>query len=360
MGNKEKNKYTPDTVFPPGDTLEETLEEIGMSQAELAERMDVTTKHVNSIIKGKASITEDTALRMERVLGVPASFWQNLEQQYRSFLARKRERERLAEKKDWLSKFPIKEMIKRKWIQKADDPIDQQQELLNFFGVASWTSWAGIWSAKRTEYRKSDVFKTNSNAMAAWLRKGEIEAEAMECNTYDEKYFRKQLKNLRKLTIKEPEIFLPEIQRLCAECGVAVVFLKELPQTRVNGATRWLKKDKALIQISDRYKRDDQFWFTFFHEAGHILLHGKKDVFIEDDMEKANDPKEKEADEFAQNILIPQKEYRKLIRKFPTLEEIKLFSEKLQIAPGIVVGRLQHDQILSFSAGNKLKQKIVF
>jgi len=360
MVRERKNKYTPDLVFPPGDTLKEVLEEIGMSQAELSERMSVTVKHVNSIVKGKASITEDTALRMERVLGVPASFWENLEQQYRSYLARKQERERLVEKKGWLARFPVNEMIKRRWIQKCNDPIEQLKELLTFFRVASWESYEDIWTEEGVAYRKSKAFKINSYALAAWLRKGEIEAESVKCGSFNEKGFKRQLKRIRKLSTEPPDVFLPKIKELCAECGVAVVFLKELPEIRVSGVTKWIKKDKALIQMSDRYKSDDHFWFTFFHEAGHILLHGKRDVFIENETVMTEDPKEEEANKFARDLLIPPKEYRKLTAKKPSLGDVELFAKRLQISPSIVVGRLQHDKILSFSVGHKFKQKIEF
>lgn len=359
MGNESKNRYAPDVVFPPGYTLAEILEETGMSQADLAERMNVTPKHVNGMIKGKAPVTEETALRLERVLGVPASFWQNLELQYRSYLARRQERERLSEKKEWLARFPVAEMIRRKWIRKCNDEIDQLAEMLNFFRVATWDSWQDVWNGEGAAYRKSSVFRTNPNAMAAWLRKGEIEAEALECAPYDEKAFRKILQEIRELTRERPGVFLTEVPARCAACGVAVVFLKELSKTRVSGAARWLKKDRALIQISDRYKSDGQFWFSFFHEAGHILLHGKREVFIEDEEEKGDDPKEREADAFSRDILIPPKRYRELTRRKITLSAVESFAEEIGVSPGIVVGRLQHDRLLRFSVGNKLKQRIV-
>ncbi len=358
MANARKNKYQPDFAVPPGYTLHETLEAMGMPQAELAKRMGVTEKHITAIIKGKASISEETALKLERVLGIDASFWRSLEHQYRKYLAEKEERERLSREQKWLEKFPVQDMVRLGWINKHKDPVDQLTELLAFFGVASLEGWKNVW-ADQASFRKSRSFQVNSNAMAAWLRKGELLAETMECKPFDKKRFKKILPRIRKLSNLSPEEYLPHLRELCAECGVAVVLLPELQGTRVNGATRWLRKDKALIQLSDRYKKDDHFWFTFFHEVGHILLHGKKEVFIEEETKEHKNSKEEEADRFARDTLIPLDQYKQLVRNKPlTLEKIKLFAKNNQIAPGIVVGRLQYDGVISFSQGNRLKKTI--
>jgi Zn-dependent peptidase ImmA (M78 family) len=139
---------------------------------------------------------------------------------------------------------------------------------------------------------------------------------------------------------------------------VAVVFVPELPKTRVSGATQWLNKDKALIQLSLRHKTNDHLWFTFFHEAGHILLHGKKDVFV--DTVTGNDgEKEDEANTFAGDFLLPKRSYKEFAdRHFkfsPTV--INQFADDIGIAPGIVAGRLQHDGLLRYDACNDLKEK---
>ena len=143
--------------------------------------------------------------------------------------------------------------------------------------------------------------------------------------------------------------------RLCAKSGVAVIFTPELPKTRISGATRWLNANKALIQLSLRYKTDDHLWFTFFHEAGHILLHGKKDVFIESDGD--TDTKEVEANRFAANFLIPPAEFKRISMSANISKKaIVSFAKEIGISPGIVVGRLQHEGILKRSYRNELKK----
>ena len=358
MISQQEYEYKPDVVFPPGETLQETLETLGMSRKDLAARTGLTAKHINEIIKGRASISEDTALRLERVLGIDASFWRNLEHQYRRFLAEQSEREALRQIQEWLSRFPLKKMIQWGWIREFKDQVEQSTELLSFFQVANWDSWENVW-AEEAAFRKSPAFQSNPYAIAAWLRRGEILAESIECDEFDAKGLRGILDDLKRLSRLSPDEYLTRLQEMCAQYGVAVVFLPELPETRVCGVTRWLRKNKALIQLSDRYKKDDHFWFTFFHEMGHVLQHRKKEVFIEEDGERDKDPKEEQADRFAANTLIPPREYSKLVRGGkPELKEIEEFAERLGIAPGIVVGRLQHDKILNYSQGNKFKQSI--
>jgi addiction module HigA family antidote len=351
MSNGARHQYDPDTISPPGETLEETLAAIGMSQVELARRTGRPLKTINEIIKGKTAITPETALQFERVLGIPASFWNNREREYRDVLARIADRECLRKSLELLKKIPVNAMIKLGWIARRPDKIEQLQEVLAFFGVASPEL-----DVVPAAFRKSPAYESDPFALAAWLRKGEIEAARIRCSPFDEDFFRVALGKVRQITTDPPRDFVPETQRLCADSGVAVVFVPELPRTRAHGATRWLGPDKALIQLSLRYKSDDMLWFTFFHEAGHILLHGKRDAFLEGD--GSNGKKEAEANRFAEQMLIPDEDLQRFIDSGQkSLTAIERFAKQLRIAPGIVVGRLQHEGYLPKSHGNGLKRR---
>jgi HTH-type transcriptional regulator/antitoxin HigA len=365
MDRKAEQSFQPDYAVSPGETLKETLETIGMSQTDLAERTGRPKKTINEIIMGKAVITSETALQLERVLGIPASFWNNLERNYQERLARIREEDYLKKQANWLKEFPLAAMAKMDWLKKEDNPIKMLQALLNFFGVAGVNEWRGVWEKPQAAYRNSTAFQSNPAAVAAWLRMGEIEGQKIECRIFEPRSFRSALQQIRSLTNKSPEVFEPVMKELCAGSGVALVFIPELPGTRLYGATRWLKPSKALIQLSLRGKSDDHLWFTFFHEAGHILLHGKKEVFIEAQgygrQETERVSKEKEADLFAQEMLISKEAYNNFITVNDySPDRILGFAEQIGIAPGIIVGRLQHDNIISFSQGNKLKKRFRF
>ena len=355
MSNTTQNQYVPDYVVPPGEILLEAIEERGMTQTELADRTGRKKKTINEIVKGIAPITPETALQFERALGVPADFWSNLEKNYRTGLARLAEKERLKEHVDWLGIFPIKAMVNKGWLEAEKDKVLQVQGVLNYFGVASPEQWEEMWMGESVAFRKSPTFESNPGALAAWLRQGELEAQNISCDPYDKSGFRAALHEIRSLTTTDPEVFQPELIGLCASSGVAVTFVPELPKTCISGSTRWLSPRKALIQLSLRHKSNDHLWFTFFHEAAHILLHGKKELFIDNPKNKGD--KEDQANEFAAHFLVPQAKYESFLTKTNPRSKASIckFAEEIGIAPGIVVGRLQHDEIIPPSHCNGLK-----
>jgi HTH-type transcriptional regulator / antitoxin HigA len=357
MIEQYRNQYLPDYVSPPGDTLAETLAAIGMSQAELSERTGRAKKTINEIIKGKAPITPNIALELESVLAVPAGFWNSRESQYREYLARKDEQERFERHLQWLDLFPVSEMVKFGWIKGFKDKLQQLREILRFFQISSPDQWEKYTQGYTDQiaFRKSVAFRSSIPAVIAWLRRGEIKAKGIECAPYDQGNFKKALGSIKLLTTQPPPIFQPEMTTLAAEAGVAVVFVQELPRTRVSAATRWLSANKAMIQLSLLYKMNDQFWFSFFHEAAHILLHGKRDIFINEQIGSKGE-KEEQANTYAANFLVPPAVFRALTKTgIPSKGEVKAFSSELGIPPGITVGRLQREKVIPWSYYNDLK-----
>ncbi|MFZ3041088.1 MAG: HigA family addiction module antitoxin [Thiobacillus sp.] len=350
--------FQPDYSIPPGEILGEYLESFGMSQRDLAIRTGLTPKTINEIVNAKASVTAETALKFERVLGRPAHFWQNLESLYQESRAREQERDRLqAAGLDWLKRVPVAAMAKMDWLPRLPDPVSQLDAVLRFFGVNAVAQWQAMWDGHQVAYRQCKKFEAHPEAVSAWLRKGELEAQRIRCAPYDKARFQAVLHEIRELTRQPLEIFQPRLIELCATAGVAVAFVPELPKTGVSGATRWLSADKALIQVSLRYKSDDQLWFTFFHEAGHVLLHGKKDIFIEGN--GMDNEKEHEANRYAADFLIPPAKLKELMRAGrPTLALAEAFAAEIGIASGIVVGRLQREGVYDHKIGNGLKRRL--
>jgi len=348
------NEYEPDYVSCPGETLQDIIESLNMTQVDLAKRTGRPVKTISEIIRGKSAITPGTALQLEKVLKIPASFWNNREGQYREFLAKVEERKTMVRRLGWLNKLPINEMAKMGWIKRYKDGLQQLTEVLKFFGIASPEQWEQIWNNPSAAFRKSKAFRSDPHALSVWLRQGEIEAQNIQCLDYNPGTFKKALNKIRGLTTKEPDVFVPKMTELCSKSGVAVVFVPEIKNTSVWGATRWLSPRKALIQLSLRYKTNDHLWFSFFHEAGHILLYGKREVFIKCGDEH-NDSEEK-ADNFSKNTLIPEKDYKEFFEHGDfSKKSIMQFAQKIGIAPGIVVGRLQHDGYILHSHFNHLK-----
>ena len=354
------NEYLPDYAVAPGEILDHELDIRGMSQKELANRTGLTTKHLISILNGKSSITPETAIKFERALGMPADYWLNLESHYQETVARLNEDALLESDLDWLNRIQVKTMIKLGWLEKFSDPKAQLIAVLRFFGIASVNQWDDVWANLNVAYRQHNTHEIFAESVSAWLRRGEIESNEISCQPYDKTVFRQSLDQIRKLTIQEPNFFVPEMQRLCAAAGVAVVFVPALPKTGVSGATRWLNPNKAIIQLSLRYKTNDHLWFTFFHEAAHILLHGKKELFLEG-ANGLDEEKEAEANDFAASELIPKKAFELLINQKPISKQaIISFAKNQGIAPGIVVGQLQHKKHLHITHCNDLKARFVW
>lgn len=348
-------------LSPPGDTIQETIDSLGMTQAELAERIGRPKEKVNEIIKGKERISYPTAFSLEKVLGIPASFWLNREKDYREQLFQIQEQEKLEKHIEWLRLFPYNELKKMGWLTDSKENHVKVNSLLQFFGIASPEEWDRIYIQKEVSvsFRISLANTKSPHAISAWLRIGEKQADNLNLSEYDKKTFRVGLKRIKELACNMPEGFAKDLQDLCASSGVAVVYTPNLPKAPISGATRWYR-NKPLIQLSGRYKTDDHFWFSFFHEAAHILLHGKKDIFLENlEGTEKDQIKEKEADDFAANFLLKENEFKEIIASLPLNDEgITQLSDRYKISPGIIIGRLQHEKIIDPSVGNHHKIKI--
>jgi len=353
------NEYFPTDVSAPGETLREILSERSISQADLAGRMGRPQKTISEIMNGKASITPETALGLELVLSIPAEFWIAREGDYRTYLARREQEECLRKDATWARRFPIRKMIEHKWIPKHLDASSLVRNLLEFFGVASSQQWETMFSSYEVAFRKPAAFNADIYALSAWLRAGVSAAEKSNMRPFDSNGFLDALNEARKLITGPPEEFAPALTRIFSEAGVAVAFVPELPKSRASGATMWLSPDRALIQLSLRYKTDDHLWFTFFHEAAHVLLHSKRSIFLETD--KHHGKQEQEANKWAADFLIPPKEYTRFTSQgVCNKSEIRTFAAKLGLPPGLVVGRLQHDKLLDYAYCNDLKRRLVW
>lgn len=339
MKAKKKYTYEPDYAVAPGETLSEVMTSLDMNQKELAQRLELTEQTLIRIFKGEQPISYATANRLELVTRVPARFWNNLEAEYREQLAKLEERQRLADSIEWLRTVPVKELIDRGCLEPQADKVSMLREVLKFYGVGSVDAWSDFWDVPAVAARRSPCFETRPGDASAWIRQGELQAHEVECQPFDKILFKEALRKIRGLTCEPAEVFEPEMKRLCAEAGVAVALVREMKKVPWSGATKWLTPNKAMILLCLRGKGEDKFWFSFFHEAGHVLHDNKKDLLINDGSH--DDPREVRANKFAADILIPEK-YNVIIPTLQSRAEILQLAGDLGIAPGIVVGRYHH------------------
>lgn len=350
----------------PGETVLEYLGFYEWSQRELARRIGLAPKTISEICNGKAPITPNTALALEKVFRRPAHFWLNLQRNFDEAIARHRESSKAADWSQWAKRFPLREM--RRLNFSLPPGHSEAEALLSFFGVSSPESWEAVWASASVAYRQTRRFKTTEESIAAWVRETEIVAKGLNVAPFDESRLLSSMSELRHMTRRRAEEIMEPVQQMCAAAGLAVVWVPELRNTGISGCARWLSDKRALIGLTLRYKTDDQLWFTLFHELAHVLLHRHKRAFVIDNAAKdledpVVDPEmqqlEMEANRFAADILIPPKLLGEFVRmEIFTNESIHDFAELLGVGPGIVVGRLQFDGILGRHQGNALKQKL--
>ncbi len=358
---KEDIQIAEEMISPPGETLEEILDSNGMNQTELAERMNRPQKTINEIIKGKASITPETAIQLQHVLGLSAEFWLEREKSYQLEREKINQAKRFFELKDWLKQFPLSAMKKMGWINyNGRQALSKAEAVFAFFAVSDNVAYEKYYQQNyQRAYRSTDKRTKNPSAVNAWLRKGELQAMELEAPEYCEKKFKQVLSEVKSLMAEQPDSFFEKLQSLCLEAGVKVVYTPCLPGTKLHGSTSWIKGN-PVIQLSNQYKRNDIFWFTFFHEAGHILKHGKKDIFVEGadiTYTKEGLRKEEEADSFAVRYVFSKKEEQRFLELMgDTEDKVQLvhdFAREINTHPAIIIGRLAKEGYIHDSEGWK-------
>ncbi|MBU2493323.1 MAG: HigA family addiction module antidote protein [Bacteroidetes bacterium] len=358
--------YYSDLSIPPGEFLEEVIEDMGMGKDELARRMNRPPTKLTAIFNGSKAITPDTALQLEKVTGVPAHIWIGLEAEYRLTLARNneaKEHEKLKEETKLVKNYCYNQLQKMGFVKGTTKPLEKVLELHKYFGV---TSLRNLTEVKRYAplYRqqKSGKGKISSEALTSWLRLGELKAYDIDCAEFDKDKLISIIPELRGMTLKSPKEFRPLLEQKLASVGIALVIVPHFPNTGAHGATFWVNKNKAVLMLTLRGSWADMFWFSLFHEIGHILLHSRQQVIIESDSSDFTVQQlEDEANGFASRNLIPPQEYKDFLKGGSFFKnDIKPFARKIAIHPGVVVGRLHHEKIIDISWCNDLRQRYVW
>ncbi len=346
--------FAPNWASPPGETISDVLRERGMSVESFADAMRASVGDAQDLIYGRLEISIATARQLSKLLGSTVEFWVSRDLRYRKFSAQFSN----DAAREWVRQLPFRDMTRFGWVRRVQ-PCQEVGACLRFFGVKSVDEWHHRVAAlvPATAFRTSSTFESNAVAVSAWLRQGEILASKIATKRWDKEAFLSALQDVRKLTKqKDPAVFLPAVVTRCAAAGVAVVIVRAPNGCRASGATRFLTSSTAILQLSFRYLSDDQFWFTFFHEAGHLVLHAENRLFLEGIVPES-EKEEKEASDFAEQTLIPEKYRREMQVLRPVVNDVVRFATRVGIAPGIVVGQLQHYGRVKRNFLNGLKRR---
>lgn len=353
--------YKPNVAIIPGKTLANLLAKENLNNKDLAFKTGLTEKHISNIIQGKASITETTAIKFEYVFGGSASFWINLQKKYDEEVARFAFEEQLTQELSFVKLFPTKELASFNFISKVTKPVEKLKELLKFFGAASLLQ---IKSTQAVAYHQTSVKGKiiDQNAVAAWLQIGEIKykkiSQDKQIPPYNESDFKKSILEIKKLTRHKD--FFNKLPDILLNRGVVLIDSPYLPKTYISGALRWIG-GHPVVQINDHLKNKDSLYFTIFHEFAHIVLHDKREEYIDYEGKDEGKDTEKEANEWACETLISQSDYDKFLKQNGiSLQSIDKFSKELEISKDIIVGRLAYDGKIGWQDRAKLVGKVSY
>ena len=351
-----KSTFEPDWFSPPGSTILSAMHRRCLSADRLATLLELPLNETRSLLLGDRPIDSRLAEKLSDAIGGSVAFWRNRQTDYEESLQRCADLFDPNEVGSITEKLPLNELRKFGWI---NSETSKEAQALAFFGVNSPKDWLSRYDgrAKAVAFRRSTAFDGDPNSTLAWLRQAERLASIIPCRDWDREAFEKELNNLRSFTTRRhPSKFFPELVQRCAEHGVAVVFTPTPPRCTASGATFFTCKNKAVIVLSFRHLSDDQFWFSFFHEAAHLVLHDDKALFLEDESDVSLEA-EKEANSFASNILVPN-ELRPELESLPARSKpIIRFAVRVGVSPGIVVGQMQHAGFIKHSQMNGLKRR---
>lgn len=344
---------TPDYIVTTGDFITEWMDDAGINAAELARRLGVTPKHVSELLSGKAPLSHPLALALERVTGVGARIWNQYESGYRNDLARIQETAELEAQYGKATSFPLAYL--RKWgaiTAPAKERAETVRQLLSVLGVASLSAFETTWARGSVAYRRAAVGRDHAPALATWLALAERHHDGLDSlPAFDRDGLEALLSHLRASTSGEPVDAIENAVVELRKVGVVLCLIPAVPGLGIHGATRWLN-GRPIIQLSLLWKSDDQLWFTLFHELGHVLLHGDKELYLNGDATHAED----EANAFASDLLIPPPFASRLPRT-RDIAAVRALADELGIAPSIVLGRAQRETH-DYAWGHGLKQKI--
>ena len=302
----DEQQFMPDWFSKPGDSILYLMQRRNVTARQVAETMEGGIDVVRGLFAGSIAIDRGIAQALAAALGGTADFWLKRQANYERAVDRTVHVVPDTEREEWLERVPSPSGKTRGRLSEAQRR-DEIRRRLVFFNVNNMRAWRARYGCLRseTQFRTSPTLLSDEGAVSLWLRQGELEAALVDTKPWSPDTLRETLNDIRKLsTINHPARFMPKLRRLCAEAGVALVIVRAPTGCRASGATRLIAPDKAMVLMSFRYRADDQFWFTLFHELGHLLLHGAE-TFVDDD-ETLQDNREREANEFASACIVPE------------------------------------------------------
>lgn len=356
-----KLEYKEIAAFHPGYYIADIIDDMGISQDEFATRMGTTGKTLSKLVNGQSNLSNDLAQKLATMLGTGIEVWTNLQAEYDRKKIEIDLQKQLGEQEEIVSMIDYSYFVKVAKLAETKKASEKVANLCSFFKVSDLRIMLEPDFLANFRSVTSLTEEKNLINAQAWLQTAINFSKTIPVNKFDANKLRRFLPEIRNMTQQEPEVFLPRLRKIFAECGVAFVLLPHLKNSGINGAVKWSDANHVMLALNNRRCYADTFWFSLFHEIKHVLQQKVKTVFISPDSEQIdqiNCVLEKDADRFAQDYLIPPDAYRRFAPNFYTSDvEIKAFAQQIGVHPGVVAGRLQHDKIIAQNRCSKLKVK---
>lgn len=348
-------------AFHPGYYVAEIIEDMGVTQAEFAVRMGTTSKTLSQLVNGQANISNDLAQKLSSMLGTSIEFWLNLQTAFDEKVIEINKAKATDEQAEIVAVIDYSYFVKLANLPAARTVREKIDNLCSYFRIADLRILRQNDFLVNFRTGIATVEDKNIINSRAWLQTALNVAARIETAPFNADKLKAYIPEIRTMTLQDPEVFLPRLREIFSDCGVAFVLLPYLKNSGINGAVKWINQDRVVLAMNDRRLNADTFWFSLFHEIKHVLQQKTKTVFVSSSKQemKAMDEKlEEEADIFAQNTLIPIRDYRQFApSRYTSDAEIIAFAKKIGIHPGVVAGRLQHDHIIAQNRCSSLKEQ---
>lgn len=348
-------------AFHPGNYLQDIIEDMEITQEEFAVRLGTTAKTISKIVNGEANLSKDIALKLSNMFGTSVDVWLNLQASYDKKLLEIKNEEEIDKEKTILDYIDYSYFVALGVVEKTRDSRKKIENLRNYLKISNLNVL--LISNFLVNYRTSTAKVSNKNIINSkvWLQTAINIGKQSKVNDFNAKKLESHIDEIRSMTLKSPQVFLPRLKEIFRDCGVTFVLLPYLKNSNINGAVTWINQNKVILALNDRRNYADTFWFSLFHEIKHVLQQKHKQLFISEqkkEITSLDDILEKEADDFARDTLIPKDKYEDFISKKNFSDEsIKKYSKEIGIHPGILVGRLQYDKKIAMMRGSNLKER---
>jgi HTH-type transcriptional regulator/antitoxin HigA len=347
--------FIPRWASAPGATLREVLRERDISPSQVATDLGISIRTLEGILDGQIEINADLAASLAKHVGASKDFWLARDSQYREDL-------RHVAADQWASSLPVSKMTAMGWIAKPANWKERLDACMRFFQLTNVHDWQAQYQPilQSSFFRTTDYGASESATILAWLRQCELVTSNQQVNRWDPASFRQSLQQVRRLTReKDPRTFIPILTALCAQHGVKFAVVRAPQGCPISGVARFIGGTTPMIALSARHLSDDHLWFTFFHEAGHLILHGPGEVYLDDDVELEGGSSasvENEANNFAEQLIAPHG-HAITSSRWLSHRDVVREALKIGISSGVLAGQLQHQGILGHSALNRLKRR---